>query len=51
VEAALAAGGRDNVTCVVVDVVDGPSTAGDGQLLGAVREIANIVDPAALGRG
>jgi protein phosphatase len=50
VEAALAAGGRDNVTCVVVDVVDGPSIVGDGQLLGAVREIGNIVDPAGLGR-
>jgi protein phosphatase len=50
VESALAAGGRDNVTCVVVDVVDGPSIVGDGQLLGAVREIGNIVDPAGLGR-
>jgi protein phosphatase len=50
VEAALAAGGRDNVTCVVVDVVDGPGIVGDGQLLGAVREIGNIVDPAGLGR-
>ena len=48
VQAALSAGGRDNVTCVVLDVVDGPAVVGDGQLLGAVREIANVVDPAAV---
>lgn len=47
-QAALAAGGKDNVTCVVLDVVDGPMVVGDGQLLGAVREIANIVDPGAV---
>lgn len=45
---ALAAGGRDNVTCVVLDVVDGPPVVGDGQLLGAVFDPANIVDPAAV---
>lgn len=47
VDAALAAGGRDNVTCVVVDVVDVPSVAGrplSGELLGAVRDAANVVD-------
>ncbi len=48
VQSALAAGGRDNVTCVVLDVVDGPLVVGDGRLLGAVREPANIVDPAAV---
>lgn len=48
VQAALAAGGRDNVTCVVLDVVDGPVVVGDGQLLGAVREIGNVVDPGAV---
>ncbi|MGY2702932.1 MULTISPECIES: PP2C family protein-serine/threonine phosphatase [unclassified Nocardioides] len=48
VQAALAAGGKDNVTCLVLDVVDGPEVVGDGQLLGAVREIGNIVDPAAV---
>ena len=48
VQAALGAGGRDNVTCVVLDVVDGPVVVGDGQLLGAVREIANVVDPCAV---
>lgn len=48
VQAALAAGGKDNVTCVVLDVVDGPAVVGDGQLLGAMREIGNIVDPGAV---
>lgn len=43
--AALAAGGRDNVTSVVLDVVDGPLAVGDGELLGAVRDVANVVDP------
>jgi serine/threonine protein phosphatase PrpC len=46
VHAALQAGGVDNVTCVVLDVVDGPAVVGDGQLLGAVRDVANVVDPA-----
>lgn len=48
VQAALTAGGKDNVTCVVLDVVDGPRVVGDGQLVGAVREIGNIVDPGAV---
>lgn len=48
VQAALAAGGKDNVTCVVLDVVDGPMVVGDGQLLGAVYDPANIVDPGAV---
>lgn len=47
-QAALAAGGRDNVTVVVLDVVEGPVVVGDGQLLGAVTDLANIVDPAAV---
>jgi protein phosphatase len=46
--AALDAGGRDNVTVVVLDVVDGPMVVGDGHLLGAVRDIANVVDPGAV---
>lgn len=50
-EAALAAGGRDNVTAVVLDVVDGPMVVGDGQLLGAVRDIVNVVDPGAVRSG
>ena len=47
-QSALAAGGRDNVTCVVLDVVDGPLVVGDGHLLGAVRDVTNIVDPGAV---
>lgn len=46
--AALRAGGKDNVTCVVVDVVDGPRVVGDGRLLGAVYDPRNIVDAAAV---
>lgn len=45
-QSALHAGGRDNVTCVVLDVVDGPLVSGDGRLLGAMKDLANIVDPA-----
>ena len=48
VDAALEAGGTDNVTCLVFDVVDGPRVNGDGQLLGAVRDVVNIVDPGAV---
>jgi serine/threonine protein phosphatase PrpC len=48
---ALLAGGRDNITCIVLDVVEGPVVVGDGQLLGAVRDIANIVDPSAVRLG
>lgn len=47
-QSALAAGGKDNITCIVLDVVDGPLVVGDGQLLGALRDVANIVDPAAV---
>lgn len=47
-QSALVAGGRDNVTCVVLDVVDGPLVVGDGVLLGAVRDVANVVDPASV---
>jgi protein phosphatase len=48
VEAALAAGGRDNVTCLVADVADGPQVSGDGRLLGAMADPALVVDPAAV---
>lgn len=42
-QGALAAGGNDNVTCLVLDVVDGPATTAGGDLLGAVRDLANVV--------
>ena len=45
-DAALASGGRDNITCVLGTVVDGPAVVADGLLLGAVRDPANLVDPA-----
>ena len=48
---ALEAGGKDNVTCLVLDVVDGPLVVGDGRLLGAVQDPDNIVDPAAVRAG
>lgn len=48
VEDALVAGGTDNVTALVFDVVDGPEVVGDGLVLGALRDIENVVDPAAV---
>jgi protein phosphatase len=45
VQSALRAGGRDNVTCLVLDVVDGPLVVGDGRLLGAAWDFRNVVDP------
>jgi protein phosphatase len=51
VDAALAAGGRDNVTCLVADVVDGPEVRGDGRLLGAMGDPGLVVDPAAVRGG
>jgi serine/threonine protein phosphatase PrpC len=46
--AALDAGGRDNVTCVVADLVDAEPVTGTGLLFGAARDIANVVDPSAI---
>jgi len=48
VAAALGRGGRDNVTCVVATVVEGPAISADGMLLGAVRDPANVIDIAAV---
>ena len=48
VREALAAGGFDNVTCVVATLIDGPEVSADGTLLGAVRDVANIVDAGAV---
>lgn len=45
---ALSAGGRDNITCVVLDVINGPRVVGDGRLLGALADPRNIVDAAAV---
>ncbi len=46
VQHALEAGGRDNATAVVLDVVEGPHVVGDGRFLGALADLGNIVDPA-----
>jgi len=48
VAAALGRGGRDNVTCVLATVVEGPAISADGILLGAVRDPRNVVDIAAV---
>jgi PPM family protein phosphatase len=45
---ALAAGGRDNVTCLVADLRDGPEMRTDGRLLGAMLDPRLVVDPAAI---
>jgi protein phosphatase len=47
-DAALAAGGLDNVTCLLATVVDGAAVVGDGELVGAARDPRNIVDAAAV---
>lgn len=51
VQDALEAGGNDNVTCLVLDLVEGPEVAGDGQALGALEDVANVVDPSVVGLG
>jgi serine/threonine protein phosphatase PrpC len=48
VDAALKAGGYDNVTCLLATVVEGPAGSQDGQLFGAVRDPRIVVDPAAV---
>ena len=48
IAAALSRGGRDNITCVVATVIDGPRVSADGQLFGAIRDPANVVDLAAV---
>jgi len=46
--AAIDAGGRDNVTCVVADLVDAEPVVGTGLLVGAARDLGNVVDPASV---
>ena len=48
VDAALTAGGRDNVTCLLATVIEGPAVASDGVLVGAVRDRGLIVDSSAV---
>lgn len=54
VRAALVAGGRDNVTCVVGDVLDGELMPWHRRpyfcrMEGAVTDLANLIDPAGHG--
>jgi protein phosphatase len=49
VAAALARGGRDNITCALATVIEGPQISSDGLLFGAVRVPENIVDLGAAG--
>jgi protein phosphatase len=44
---ALGAGGRDNITCLLATVVDGPEAV-TGVLVGAARDPRNVVDAAAV---
>ena len=48
VDLALAAGGRDNVTCLVADLRDGPEMETRGLVLGAMQDPRLVVDPAAI---
>jgi protein phosphatase len=48
VQLALEAGGRDNITVVIADLVEGPQVVGDGKVLGALANPWNVVDPAAV---
>jgi protein phosphatase len=48
IAAALGQGGRDNITCVLATVIDGPPVSGDGRLLGALADHTNVVDLAAV---
>lgn len=48
VAAALGRGGRDNITCLLATVVDGPPVSGDGRLFGALLDPHNVVDVAAV---
>jgi PPM family protein phosphatase len=48
VRLALDAGGRDNVTCLVADLRDGPEIGTVGRHLGAMADPRLVVDPAAI---
>lgn len=48
VAAALAAGGRDNITCVLAELVETGVSDTDGQMLGAAGDPANLIDESAV---
>jgi protein phosphatase len=47
-DAALAAGGRDNITCLLVTVIDIAEAVAEGTLVGAAQDPRNVVDVAAV---
>jgi len=51
IDAALAGGGRDNVTVLVADLEEGPRLVGDGLRLGALAHPRLVIDAAAVRRG
>jgi len=48
VDLALAAGGRDNITCVLGEVVEGDLIHPRGQMVGAAADPRNLIDGAAV---
>ncbi len=48
VDTALVNGGRDNITCLLASVVEGPEVQVDPALVGAVRDRANVLEDAAV---
>lgn len=48
VSQALAAGGRDNITCVVAELTDTEAIHPDGTMIGAARDPANLIDDTAV---
>lgn len=48
VDLALAAGGRDNITCILGEVVEGALINPRGTLVGAAADPANLIDGAAV---
>lgn len=48
IDHALAAGGRDNITCVLGDIVDDPVVHAHDQMVGAAGDPANLIDRCAI---
>lgn len=44
-DGALHAGGRDNITCTLATVVEGPEVGVEGRAYGALVEPCNVIDP------